>query len=149
MKNYTQPTKDSVLKDLLQQVEQAELPIDFSKNVMSSIRSIQPVTNSSELKIPIGIKAGIPLFLAICFLLIFIFPGNQNSPIELFVNNFSDSGFISFFDSISQQFQSFRLPELQISKKFTLYFLGGIVLIWMYILSEGISRRSRKSTTVA
>jgi len=141
MKKSNIPPKDPILKDLLEQYEVPELPEGFSSNVMHSVRNSGVQNVIQGIKIPLGIKIGIPVFLLICTALILVFPGSQQDPVNQFINDFSGSAILDFFNRISESFQSYQFPELQISKKVIYYIIGGVALIWMYFLSEVISRR--------
>ena len=145
MKKSNIPPKDPILKDLLEQYEVPELPEGFSNNAMNSVRSLGAQNTIQGIKIPLGIKIGVPVFLLICSVLILIFPGSQQDPINQFLSDFSGSVILDFFNRISEAFQSYQLPEFHISKKAIYYIIGGIGLIWMYFLSEVISRRFNRN----
>ncbi len=147
MKKSNLPPKDPILKDILEHYDVPELPKGFINNVMESVRSIGVHNSVQGTKIPFGIKIGIPVFLLVCSALILIFPGNQQDPINQFFSDFSGTAILNFFDRISEAFQSYQLPEINLSKKSIYYIIGGVGLTWMYLLSELISRRYSKNKT--
>ena len=141
MKKNDTPHKDPNLKKLLSNLEVPEIPKNFSQSVMESVKELRVQNSSFEFKVPYGIKIGIPVFLIICLVIILIFPGNQQDPVSIFINNFSNSSFLSFFDKISKSIQLFQFPQVAISNEAVYYTLGGIGLVWMYILFESFSKR--------
>ena len=147
MKKSNIPPKDPVLKNILGQYDTPEIPSGFSSKVMTSVISLSKEKKNQDIIIPMGIKLGIPAFLLVCALLMLIFPGDQQDPINSFLNSFSFSAVPNFFDRISEALQSYKLPEVRMSNKTMFYILGGIGLIWMFLLSEGITRRFNKSKT--
>lgn len=149
MKKTDTPPKDQNLQNLLSDFEVPGLPMDFSRSVMEAVKELRVQYGRHELKIPVAIKIGIPVFLLVCLSFILIFPGNQQDPVNLFLNNFSGSSFFNFFDEISVSIQSLQMPDISISREAVYYILGGIGLVWMYILFESFSRRINKKNPIS
>lgn len=136
---------DPVLRNLIQQIDPPKAPAGFNQKVMNSIRvKTQKIQTEDRISIPGWIKFGVPAFIALCSLLIIVFPGDQSSAVDLFIKNFSDSEILDFFNQINLKLESAKLPVPEISSKVLLYSIAGIGLIWMFIISERISRRFKK-----
>ena len=145
MNNIDNQLDDPVLRGLIKQDNPPGIPEAFTRKVMDSIQGIENPVKSHVNRIPAGIKLGIPLFLLTCSLLLIFFPGEQSGIFDSLTRFISDPGFIDFFDKMSLKVQSFQSPEIVISRNLGAYIIGGIGLIWMFVISESLSRRFSKN----
>ena len=145
MSKANTPKKDPLLKDLLQQFQSPELPEGFSGMVMNSVNLKQNPIAKDYPKIPITIKIGIPVFMLICFGLISIFPSDETGILQQVSVFFNGAGNNNFLKELNSSIQAITLPDIKISNSLMWYILGGIGLIWFFVIFENFSRRLNKS----
>ena len=137
----TKSGNDPLLKKLLQQYESPQLPAGFSEEVMNSVHAVQKTYSPGYYRIPVLIKIGIPLFIMLCLGLMIIFPGDETGIINKASDLLNGNSISYFLNEINSSIQSVKLPEINISKGLMIYLLGGIGLVWLFVLFESLSRR--------